>query len=314
MEQQELFWFSYSLLNRDGQLSLRNVYYLKYFKMKRNIWFWLAAVLITFAAVIFQRKTGPTYPKRVNIEIDTVSLSMKLPRSHEIDSVLTVTIPGLSWEWTARLFHRPYPTDADWSVDPFFPEGDEFIAYFPNISQKAAKLEYYIELSNLAEGKEISIPDDEPIVIRFKGKVPGWALLPHVLLMFIALIISNLTGILAVSNHDKYRFYGKLTLILILVGGLIFGPIVQKFAFDHYWTGFPFGSDLTDNKTLIMFVFWAIAVALNYRKGMRWFTIVAALVTIIVYCIPHSLRGSEFDYQAGEIVTGMVYSLKVWLL
>jgi hypothetical protein len=282
--------------------------------MKRIIWYWVAAALITFAAVIFQRKTGPTYPKRINIEIDTISIAIKLPRSHETDSVLMVAIPKLSWEWTARLFHRPYPTDAEWSVEPFFPEEDVFVSYFPNVSQKAAKVEYYIELSNLAEGKEISIPDDEPIVIRFKGKVPGWALLPHIIFIFIALIISNLTGILAFSNHEKYKFYGKLTLILILVGGLIFGPIVQKYAFDHFWTGFPFGSDLTDNKTLIMFVFWSIAVIANLKKNFRWVTIFAAVITIIIYCIPHSLRGSEFDYQAGEIVTGMVYSVKSWIL
>lgn len=274
--------------------------------MKKTVWLWVAAVIITLAAVVFQRKTGPTYPKKVQMQLDTVAVELKLPRSHNTDSVLSIAIPMLSWDWTARLYHRPYPTQTDWLVEPFFPEGEQLIAYFPIVSQKAAKLEYFIELSNLAQGQEFKIPGDDPIIIRYKGSVPAWALIPHILFIFVALIASNLTGLMALFNHARFRFYGVLTLALTLVGGLIFGPIVQKFAFDHYWTGFPLGSDLTDNKILIMFLLWVIAVILNTRKKVRWVTILASLATIVVYCIPHSMRGSEFDYQTGEIVTGYI--------
>jgi hypothetical protein len=278
--------------------------------MKRQTFFWIAAILITLFAVVFQRKTGPTYPQKVHFQVDTLNFTVKLPRSHVIDSSLHISIPEFSWEWTARFFHRPYPTNENWMVEPFFPENGKFVTCLPEVKQKAAKIEYFIELSNLAAGKEIRIPEGDPVIIRYKGNVPAWALLPHIILIFIALILSNLAGIMAVFNHQKFKLFGILTLLLILFGGLIFGPIVQKFAFNHYWTGFPFGSDLTDNKTLIMFIVWAIAVSANYKKGFRWLTIIASVVTIVVYCIPHSLRGSEFDYQAGEIVTGMISFLQ----
>jgi hypothetical protein len=181
------------------------------------------------------------------------------------------------------------------------------------VSQKAAKLEYYLEFENYGTGTVFQIPD-EPIVIRFKGAVPGWALLPHIILLFIAMIFSNLAGVMALFNHDRFKFWGVVTLALILVGGLIFGPIVQKFAFGHYWTGFPYGSDLTDNKTLIMFIVWGIAVLANMKRKLPWITIVASVVTILIFCIPHSLRGSEFNYESGEVVSGMVTFLSGLML
>lgn len=278
--------------------------------MKRSIWFWLAAILITFAAIIFQRQTGPTYPKKVQFDVDTVQVNMKLPRSFEINKPLQIELPALSWEWTARLYHKPYPLDTAWTVEPpFWPEGDKLVSYLPTISQKAAKIEYYLEFENYGSGTVFRIPD-EPVVMRFKGSVPAWALIPHIIFIFVAMIFSNLAGIMALFKIEKYKFWGLITLGLIFLGGLIFGPIVQKFAFDHYWTGFPFGSDLTDNKTLIMFVVWLIAVLANLKRNTPWLTVVASVATLLIYLIPHSLRGSEFNYESGEIVTGMITYFK----
>jgi hypothetical protein len=278
--------------------------------MKKTFWFWIAATILMLAAVVFQRQTGPTYPLKVNFLIDTVQVKLKLPRSYEVGKSLQIELPSLPWEWSARLHYRPYPTDMSYLEVSFWPDSDVFVTQIPEVNQKAAKLEYFIKLENFTTNEVITIPSEEPIIIRYKGAVPAWALIPHVLLMFLAMIFSNLAGFLALFKHERYKFWGVVTILFILVGGLIFGPIVQKFAFDHYWTGFPFGSDLTDNKTLIMFVVWGIALVANLKKPMPWVTVIASLVTIVVYCIPHSMRGSEFDYESGEIVTGMVTYLK----
>ncbi|MGA7306529.1 MAG: hypothetical protein WBW88_16750, partial [Rhodothermales bacterium] len=83
----------------------------------------------------------------------------------------------------------------------------------------------------------------------------------------------------------------------------IMGPIVQNYAFGEYWTGFPFGYDLTDNKTLIMWLCWVVAAGV-LRFGrikreviQRGLVLAAAVVMVAVYLIPHSLRGSEYDYR-----------------
>ncbi len=273
---------------------------------QRTIWFWLAAVAITLAAIIFQRKTGPTYPQKVDFVVDTVDVTVELPRSHEVDKPLQISIPALPWEYTAKLYHRPYPLDTTWTEEPpFWPEEGKFVSYLPEVSQKAAKLEYFIQVENFSSGEVANFPET-PIVIRYKGSVPAWALIPHIILIFMALIFSSLSGVMAAFKHERHKLWGVITLLFILVGGLIFGPIVQKFAFDHYWTGFPFGQDLTDNKTLIMFVVWLIAVLINRKGKVPIANTVAAIFTLAIYCIPHSLRGSEFNYESGEIVTGFV--------
>ncbi len=85
---------------------------------------------------------------------------------------------------------------------------------------------------------------------------------------------------------------------------MILGPIVQKYAFGAFWTGVPFGYDLTDNKTLIMWIVWAAVCGLFVWKRMRSVlaervsVILVAVVMVVVYLIPHSLRGSELDYDA----------------
>jgi len=96
-----------------------------------------------------------------------------------------------------------------------------------------------------------------------------------------------------------------VTFGLIAVGGFILGPIVQKHAFDAYWTGVPFGWDLTDNKTLIAGAFWAVALlALRGGKngeagrGARAAVLVAAVATLAVFAIPHSTWGSEIKWES----------------
>jgi len=87
------------------------------------------------------------------------------------------------------------------------------------------------------------------------------------------------------------------------LGGMVFGPFVQNFAFGAYWTGFPLGGDWTDNKMLVMWLAWVVAFIvvefLARRKTaiVRGVVLLAAAVTIVAYLIPHSTRGSELDYS-----------------
>jgi hypothetical protein len=91
---------------------------------------------------------------------------------------------------------------------------------------------------------------------------------------------------------------------LLLAGGMVLGPLVQKYAFGELWTGVPFGWDLTDNKTLISVIVWVVAVILNRKKERPAYTIAAALILLLVYSIPHSLFGSELDYATGVVTQG----------
>jgi hypothetical protein len=54
-------------------------------------------------------------------------------------------------------------------------------------------------------------------------------------------------------------------------------------------------------------IIWIAALLMNRKKERRWMVIVAALFLFVIYMIPHSARGSELDYESGEVVTGMLF-------
>ena len=126
--------------------------------MKKTVWLWVAAVIITLAAIVFQRKTGPTYPKKVQMQLDTVAVELKLPRSHNTDSVLSIAIPMLSWDWTARLYHRPYPTQTDWLVEPFSPKGNSLSHISPLYRKKRPNWNISSSCQILPRGKSLKFP------------------------------------------------------------------------------------------------------------------------------------------------------------
>ena len=120
-------------------------------------------------------------------------------------------------------------------------------------------------------------------------------------LMLLAMIFSTRTGLEALTGRKRTLRLTIWTIIFLGIGGLILGPIMQNYAFDAYWTGWPFGHDLTDNKTAVAFIFWLIAlIVLLRRRNNRAWAIIAAIVLLIVYSIPHSMLGSEIDYTKLE--------------
>ena len=124
--------------------------------------------------------------------------------------------------------------------------------------------------------------------------------------MFFGMMIGVRAALAAALGRPEARRYAWVAVVLIGLGGLVLGPIVQKYAFGAYWTGWPFGEDLTDNKTLVMWLAWVVAVAVLARRRepgdrvARWTVVAASLVTIAVYLVPHSLRGSQLDYGKAE--------------
>jgi len=269
--------------------------------MKKTL-FWILAVVITLASAYYQRKTGPNHPKDVKIILNEEPVKFKLIRSGDSNEDLAIEIPLIDENFRAELNYRRFPLNEEFTKVDFKPEGEMLIAHLPK-QPPAGKLEYYVSFYD----EENSITEQTVhVVTRFKGTVPNWAIIPHVIFIFIAMLLSNIAGIFAIAKDSKHVFYGNLTLILLLIAGMVFGPIVQKFAFGEFWTGIPFGWDLTDNKTLIAVIFWIVAVISNRKNPKYRYTIIAAIVMFLIFLIPHSMFGSELDYESGEVVTGII--------
>jgi hypothetical protein len=283
--------------------------------MRRSATLWVLAVLLTLASAVWQRLTGPSYPVRFDREIGPVAVAGKLLRTHVTGGDLPVHVrvePPDARDGapvdpvTGAVFWRRYPTSEAWRTVPLQPADDGLRAALPH-QPPAGKIEYWLQLrAGAASGR---IPAHEAAVARFKGAVPPVVLGVHIAAMFFAMLVSLRAGFEALVRGPDLRRLGWLTLLLLAAGGLVLGPVVQKHAFGAYWTGWPLGEDLTDNKLAVAVLAWGLAVwrlrawSPGNPRG-RWWAVAAALVVAAIFAVPHSLHGSTLDYATMEHVQG----------
>ena len=272
----------------------------------KKVLFWVLAVAVSISAMVYQKMTGPTYPKKYEITYKNEELSFSLPRSNNGrpgDYPVELQLPE---GFSAKLIWRLFPTENPWETMEMEREGESLSAKLPH-QPPAGKIEYHLEL--MADGVPVDMHEGENVVIRFRGDVPAWALIPHVLMMILTVIWSTATIIFALANIPSYKKHVGLTIIFLILGGFILGPIVQKYSFGAFWTGWPLGDDLTDNKALFALIAFVLAWFLRNKAYGRWLAIGAAVVMLVVYLIPHSMNGSELDVESGEVVTGSLILL-----
>ncbi len=274
---------------------------------------WILSIVITIGAAFFQRVTGPTKPKVVSFTLDGKEYETRLSRSLVIPketenteqrkghpSGLVFKIDDFPEDAYITVYAKRFRTNDDWSFITTGRRENTFIAALP-IQPMAGKLSYYLNIHY--KDQNIDLFKDDPIVVRYRGDVPAWVMIPHIVLMFLAMLFSTIAGLFALCKWNNFLRYAKLTLVTLFLGGFIFGPLMQKFAFDAYWSGWPFGSDLTDNKTLAVFVLWLIVTLISRTKKRYLWGIIAAVFTLLVYSIPHSTMGSEYDHSTGKVIT-----------
>ena len=266
--------------------------------MKQSTLLWITAILVTVFTAYFQRVTGPTYPLRGKVTLNGRTISFSLDRSHAGPSDAQVTLNTEDAGIQGALSWKRHNTNDPWTRVPMKFEDGFLVAELPH-QPMAGKLVYKIELEEA--GHRVSIPEGNPVVIRFRGETPLAVLIPHVLAMFGAMLLSTRTGLEYFCREPKFKNLTFWTLGFLFVGGFIFGPLMQYYAFNTWWTGWPFGTDLTDSKTAFAFIAWVIAaIALFKSKNPKRWVLSAAVLLLVVYLIPHSVLGSELDYKELE--------------
>ncbi|MBU1095625.1 MAG: hypothetical protein KKB34_04015 [Bacteroidetes bacterium] len=262
--------------------------------MIKKILIWTFAFLFTVAIAYFQRVTGPTYPLTGNVNYNQNEISYKFLRSENTGTDLQIQIDFPDTAINAEVIWKRYKSNDSWTREQMLRNKNGFNAALSS-QPPAGKLEYYVEIR--IDENVIRLPEKENVVGRYKGKVPLTILILHVIAMFGAMLFSTRTGLEFFKKEPKLKKLTWITIGLLAVGGLILGPIVQKYAFDAYWTGWPFGHDLTDNKTAVALIGWIVALTMYKRSKYpkRW-ALAAAIILLAVYLIPHSVLGSEIDY------------------
>jgi len=268
---------------------------------KSSVALWIAAFAVTVLLAVFQRRTGPSYPMRGTEALPNGdSISYKLPRSDEGRGTLHIAIQAPEGATSAILEWRRYPTDEPYESQAMTANVDGQLETRIPPQPAAGKVEYRILLETA--GGVISIPSTETVVARYRGDVPAPVLIPHILAMFLSMLVSSraLFEVLRPAA-PRARSLVLLSMALLVIGGLMLGPIVQRFAFGAFWTGWPYGHDLTDNKTLIAFLAWLPATILAWRRANTRLAVTLGWVVMMgIFLIPHSARGSQLDWSEVE--------------
>lgn len=265
--------------------------------MKRGL-LWTIATFLTLFLLVYQRITGPTYPLRGKTGVEGTEITYRLPRTHETTAGCAVKIDRISPDMRAALVYRRFKTKDPLTRIPMQIEGESLAARLPQ-QPAAGKLEYRVLVS--LGGDEVSLTGNRPVVIRYKDPVPAPIVIAHIIAIFLAFLFSTRAGLEALKKDGNPRRLALWTVGFLVLGGMILGPLMQKYAFDAFWTGFPFGHDLTDNKTLIALIGWIVAlIAMRKGRPSRAWALGAALLLLVVFMVPHSVLGSELDYSKQE--------------
>lgn len=280
--------------------------------MKRSFMIWSVTFFLTLAFLVWQKVSGPTYEVKFDETVAGARASGELLRTHSINGDMPVTVHAPDASVTAEVQWRRYPTREEWQILPMTRKGELLTAELPR-QKMAGKLEYHVHI--MKDGQTVQVPPKEAAVARYKGDVPAMILISHVTCMIVGMFFSTACGLTALlGGRSSLRRLSELTFLFLLVGGCILGPIVQKYAFDAYWTGWPFGGDWTDNKLAIGALVWLVA-GLRCRPSQpgrpvgKWWAVAAMVVIFIAYGIPHSIHGSTLDYQTGEHIQALARSI-----
>lgn len=272
---------------------------------------WLLAAIITIGCFAYQDKTGPTYPLERKFKVTNGTVLYKFLRSETIGTDLALMLldpvpDGIS----GHVQYRRYQSDDEWTTTALKQDEFEFSrrgrtetikgmgALLPSLAERAGKYEFFVFIKD-GDAEPVSVTGEKEIRARYKAAVPGLALLVHIFAIFASMTIA-LRTLFAALVDAKFKGLLWATIISLLLGGFVFGPLVQWYAFGVWWSGVPFGYDWTDNKVLVELIFWLIALYANRGERRNRVTVyVAGVVMLLVYFIPHSIFGSEYNYRTG---------------
>ncbi|MBN1212623.1 MAG: hypothetical protein JXA92_08595, partial [candidate division Zixibacteria bacterium] len=245
-----------------------------------------------------------TVPKIIEHESGEITVALKNPAG----------IQGQLWLLSSEIKHYTSRKSTPYIEIPMTLEDSTSGKYAVSITagDRGGRIYYYFELID-STGKSLAVfkqPDNRTFMLKYIGKVPVVIIVFHIAFLFatvfcVSTAAVNALGVIGTGRNVRsmmvYLFWAT---VFTFMGMVPFGWPMNYFAFDVVWEAVPFGTDATDNKTQLIFVyllFVTLAGVNSLTRGTKgrdlyspralgWFGLTSFFLMLLIYMIPHSIQ------------------------
>ena len=301
------------------------------------------AALISLAMLYIARTNSRGQPMQISHTDGAYTFEMTtVPKITENQSGrVTVKVSG-PMDGGRIIFRTSQPDNlapermSDFAAAEMSSTPDQPGEYFVEVTagKRGGRFHYYFEVIGAVRTRQAVFADGDgkPFSLRYIGIVPRPVLVGHIFFIFatvfcISLVAVHAIGVIrgggSLEPMAKGLFWAT---VFCFIGGYPLGMPMNYYAFDGLWEGVPFGTDATDNKTQLLFVyllFAALATLGSFSRNrlgrdlfaplaLGWIGLGSFGVMLFIYLIPHSIQFSaRFTYAFCYTWIGVVAALYV---
>ena len=276
----------------------------------------LLALVLTLVLLFIARKLAMVQPRGLEVQSEGYNISHlnpgKAPENQALNVELKIT-PALSTGHKALLSFIYGNGEAEWSMAEMALNADtaDMFTAAINGQPKGVRLLYHFEIQESLGSVVASLGSEQnPLRLRFEGSIHAHIIVPHIFFMFAGAffallslfgavqLLKNKAGVDAVAKKVAW------TTLFVFIGGFPLGILLTRRSLGGLgWGGFPLGNDMTDTKTLVIFLFWLMLLILgkvsvfqkNAEKNLvkpatyGRLTLIGFILFLGLYLIPHSI-------------------------
>jgi hypothetical protein len=303
------------------------------------------AVILTFVMLYVARSNSRGRPEYVTHTERDIHFEMwTVPKITEFQSdTIRVTTSGQIPPGSTVWFRTSQPEGID-PVDTsayarlgMAPLPGIENSYFTVVTagKKGGRFYYFFEIKDNT-GKTLATfrePDGSSFFLKYIGDVPVVVTVLHIAFIFATVFcvtmatfyaVPVLIGRRAIRPMAKFLFFAA---VFSFLGCYPFGIPMNYYAFEVLWEGVPFGTDATDNKTQMLFIyllFASLSCLGTLTRGRLGRDIFAPrtlgligtgsfAVMLFIYLIPHSIQFSAgFTYAFAYSWIGLITLIYVF--
>ncbi len=281
------------------------------------------ALILTLVLLYIARNTSRGRPEELSHATDEITFEYTtVPKAVAGDTAhIAIRVSGevpadafIAFR-RAKPHHRaPLKKLDDYMIVRMLPSDTAENVYYTIVpaGKKGERTYYYFQIRQNRQVLAEWLPERGPFVLKFFGAVPSVILIGHIILMFatvFCVVMSAIRAVPLMQGEGEVRDMARcmfMAAVFAFLGGYPFGWAMNWYAFGVVWEGVPFGTDATDNKTQLLFLYLvfvnlsALGSLTQGRFGRDLFSkqtlgrlgIGALFLMLAIYLIPHSIQFS----------------------